>query len=212
MSESSTPLAHQFDDLRQQKEASTLGMWAFLITEILFFGGLFAGYAEYRARYPEAFAAGSHHLDVVLGAINTAVLIASSLTMALGVRAAQLGKRKTIVVFLALTVLLGLAFLGIKSVEYTHKFHESLVPGPNFAFDGPPQAQLFFSFYFAMTGMHALHMVIGVVLVSLIAFFAWRGRYSPTYYGPVEVTGLYWHFVDIVWIFLFPLLYLLGRH
>jgi cytochrome c oxidase subunit 3 len=187
-------------------------MWAFLITEILFFGGMFAGYAEYRARYPQAFAAGSHELDVVLGAINTAVLIGSSFTMALGVRAAQLGKRKPIVLFLALTVLLGLVFLGIKSVEYSHKFHEHLVPGASFSFDGPPQAQLFFSFYFAMTGMHALHMIIGVVLVSLIAFFAWRGRYSPDYYGPVEVTGLYWHFVDIVWIFLFPLLYLLGRH
>lgn len=213
MSEASSPLAHHFNDLKQQKEATTLGMWAFLITEILFFGGLFAGYAEYRNRYHDAFVAGSHHLDIVLGTINTAVLIASSLTMAMGVHAAQLGKRKKIALFLLLTIVLGLVFLGIKAVEYTHKYHEGLIPGPGFALQGADKQQmLFFAFYFLMTGMHALHMVIGVVLVSLIALAAWRGRYSPEYYGPVEVTGLYWHFVDIVWIFLFPLLYLIGRH
>jgi len=213
LSEASSPLAHHFDDLKQQKEATTLGMWAFLVTEILFFGGLFAGYAEYRNRFPEAFAAGSHHLDIVLGTINTAVLIASSLTMAMGVHAAQLGKRKKITVFLLLTVVLGLVFLAIKAVEYTHKYHEGLIPGPGFGLQGADRQQMiFFAFYFLMTGMHALHMVIGVVLVTLIAWLAWRRRYSPEYYGPVEVTGLYWHFVDIVWIFLFPLLYLIGRH
>ena len=187
-------------------------MWAFLITEVLFFGGLFAGYATYRIRYPEAYALASHHLDITLGAINTAVLIASSLTMALAVRGAQTGRRKATAALLMATVALGLVFLGIKSVEYSHKFHQHLVPGPNFSFDGPRESQLFFSFYFAMTGMHALHMIIGVVLVTIIAFFAWRGRYSREYYSPVEVTGLYWHFVDIVWIFLFPMLYLIGRH
>jgi len=213
LSEATSRLAHHFNDLKQQKEATTLGMWAFLVTEILFFGGLFAGYAEYRSRFPEAFAAGSHHLDIVLGTINTAVLIGSSLTMAMGVHAAQLGKRKKIAVFLLLTIVLGLVFLGIKAVEYTHKYHEGLIPGAGFGLQGADRQQmLFFAFYFLMTGMHALHMVIGVGIVSLIAFFAWRGRYSPEYYGPVEVTGLYWHFVDIVWIFLFPLLYLIGRH
>ncbi|RPI26751.1 MAG: cytochrome c oxidase subunit 3 family protein [Acidobacteria bacterium] len=213
MSEVPSPLAHHFDDLTQQKEATTLGMWTFLVTEILFFGGLFAGYAQYRTLYPQAFAAASHHLDIVLGTINTAVLIASSLTMVMGVRAAQLGRRKQIVIFLLLTIVLGLVFLGIKAVEYTHKYHEGLIPGPGFALQGEERMQVrFFAFYFLMTGMHALHMVVGVVIVGMIAFFAWRGRYSPEYYGPVDVTGLYWHFVDIVWIFLFPLLYLLGRH
>ncbi len=212
MSETEHVLQHHFDDLKQQHEASTLGMWAFLITEVLFFGGLFAGYAQYRIRYPEAYAAASHHLDITMGAINTAVLIASSLTMALAVRGAQTGRRKATAGLLMSTVALGLVFLGIKAVEYSHKFHEHLVPGRSFSFDGPRESQLFFSFYFAMTGMHALHMIIGVVLVTLIARLAWRGRYSPEYYSPVEVTGLYWHFVDIVWIFLFPMLYLIGRH
>ncbi len=212
MSDSEHVLQHHFDDLKQQHEASTLGMWAFLITEVLFFGGLFAGYAQYRIRYPGAYAAASHHLDITLGAINTAVLIASSLTMALAVRGAQTGRRKATAGLLMSTVALGLVFLGIKAVEYSHKFHEHLVPGPSFSFDGPRESQLFFSFYFAMTGMHALHMIIGVVLVTIIAWFAWRGRYSPEYFSPVEVTGLYWHFVDIVWIFLFPMLYLIGRH
>jgi len=212
LSETEHVLQHHFDDLKQQHEASTLGMWAFLITEVLFFGGLFAGYAQYRIRYPEAYALASHHLDITLGAINTAVLIASSLTMALAVRGAQTGRRKATAGLLMGTVALGLVFLVIKSVEYSHKFHEHLVPGRSFSFDGPRESQLFFSFYFAMTGMHALHMIIGVVLVTIIAYFAWRGRYSPQYYSPVEVTGLYWHFVDIVWIFLFPMLYLIGRH
>jgi len=213
LSEASSPLAHHFDDLSQQKEATSLGMWTFLVTEILFFGGLFAGYAQYRGAYPHAFEAGSHHLDIVLGGINTVVLIASSLTMALGVHASQLGKRKKTAIFLLATVALGLVFLGIKAAEYTHKYHEGLIPGAGFALQGAERQQmLFFAFYFVMTGLHAAHMIIGVVVVTIIAFQAWRGRYSPAYYGPVEVTGLYWHFVDIVWIFLFPLLYLLGRH
>ncbi|MFB3904809.1 MAG: cytochrome c oxidase subunit 3 family protein [Acidobacteriota bacterium] len=213
MSEVSSPLAHHFDDLNQQKEATSLGMWTFLITEVLFFGGLFAGYAEYRHRFPQAFTGGSHHLDIVLGTINTAVLITSSLTMAMAVHAAQLGKRRKTALFLLVTIAFGLVFLGIKAVEYTHKYQEGLIPGPSFGLQGNDRQQmLFFAFYFLMTGMHALHMVIGVALVSIIAFLAWRGRYSPEYYGPVEVTGLYWHFVDIVWIFLFPLLYLIGRH
>ena len=208
------PLAHHFDDAAQQTESTSLGMWVFLATEVLFFGGLFAGYAVYRALYPAAFAAASHHLDVRLGSINTAILIASSLTMAMAVHGAQTGRRRSLVAFLVLTMILGAAFLGIKAVEYGHKWHEHLVPGPRFAFDTPEpgHAQLFFSFYFVMTGMHALHMVIGIVMMVVFAGKALRGRYTAAYHAPVELGGLYWHFVDIVWIFLFPLLYLIGRH
>jgi cytochrome c oxidase subunit 3 len=142
------------------------------------------------------------------------VLISSSLTMALAVHAAQVGQRQLLTVFLLLTILLGLVFLGIKAVEYTHKFEDHLVPGPTFFFAGEhaKQVQIFYAFYFGMTGMHALHMVIGIGLLSVLVGLAWRGRFSSTYYTPVENIGLYWHFVDIVWIFLFPLLYLLGRH
>lgn len=207
-------LAHHFDDLEQQYEAASLGMWVFLLTEIMFFGGLFAGYTVYRTAYPGAFAEGSHHLDLVLGSMNTAVLIGSSLTMALAVRAAQIGQRKALVTFLLCTLLLGLVFLSIKGVEYRHKFIEHLFPGSSFDYQGPNagQVQIFFSFYIGMTGMHALHMIIGIGLMAVLALRAWQGRFSPTYYAPVEIVGLYWHFVDIVWIFLFPLLYLLGRH
>jgi cytochrome c oxidase subunit 3 len=214
LSESPSALAHQFDDLAQQEEASNLGMWVFLLTEIMFFGGLFAGYTVYRSMYPSAFAAGSHHLDVLLGTINTAVLISSSLTMVLAVHAAQVGQRQQLTGFLLLTMLLGLVFLGIKAVEYAHKFEAHLFPGGPFVFEGPDakQVQLFYSFYFGMTGMHALHMIIGIGLLGVLACLAWRGHFSASYYTPVETIGLYWHFVDIVWIFLFPLLYLLGRH
>jgi len=214
VSESHRALAHQFDDLEQQAEAATLGIWAFLITEILFFGGLFTGYAVYRTNYPQAFAEASHHLDILLGGINTVVLIGSSFTMALAVHAAQSGKRRALIAFLLATMLLGAIFLGIKVVEYSHKFVDHLVPGRTFTFPGAyaPQAQLFFSFYFAMTGMHAVHMIIGLAILSVLVGRAWRNRFSAIYFAPVEVTGLYWHFVDIVWIFLFPLLYLIGRH
>jgi len=207
-------LAHHFDDLGQQREAATLGMWVFLVTEVLFFGGLFAAYAVYRNWYPDAFFAASHELDVTLGGINTAVLITSSLTMALAVHAAQVGQRKLLLIFLIATMILGAAFLGIKSVEYQHKFVEHHVPGPGFVFEGEHarHAQIFFSLYFVMTGLHALHMVIGLGIMSVMLWWSWRGTITPEYYSPIEISGLYWHFVDIVWIFLFPLLYLLGRH
>jgi len=209
-----TPLQHHFVSLEQQHEASSLGMWAFLITEIMFFGGLFTLFIVYVSAYAEAFAAGSHHLDIVLGATNTAVLIGSSFTMAMAVKSAQLGKRMPLLGFLVVTMLLGCVFLGIKGIEYEHKFAEHLVPGPSFRFDSPvaQHVQLFFSFYFAMTGLHALHMVVGVGIMAWLLVHSWRGRFSPTYFWPVEVSGLYWHFVDIVWIFLFPLLYLVSRH
>jgi cytochrome c oxidase subunit 3 len=207
-------LAHHFDDLAQQKEAATLGMWVFLVTEVLFFGGLFMVYTVYRRWYPEAFAAASHELDVVLGTVNTAVLITSSLTMALAVHAAQLGKRRLLMTLLVATMALGVVFLGIKSVEYYHKFAEHHVPGPGFQFEREyvRQAQLFFSLYFLMTGLHALHMIIGLGIMMWMLVWSWRGTITAEYYSPIEISGLYWHFVDIVWIFLFPLLYLLGRH
>jgi cytochrome c oxidase subunit 3 len=209
-----TALAHHFDSLDQQREATTLGMWVFLVTEVLFFGGLFTVYTVYRAWYPEAFAAASHELDVVLGTLNTAVLITSSLTMALAVHAAQMNQRKLLMVFLVLTILLGTTFLGVKGVEYYHKFVEHHVPGPGFQFEKEyaRHAQLFFSLYFLMTGLHALHMIIGIGIMLWMLAWARRGIITAEYYSPIEISGLYWHFVDIVWIFLFPLLYLLGRH
>jgi len=208
-------LAHQFDDLEQQKEASTLGMWVFLVTEVLFFGGMFVTYAVYRNAYPGAFAAGSRELDVMLGGINTAVLITSSLTMALAVHAAQTGNRRALVWLLVATMALGGVFLGIKSVEYYHKLVEHHIPGPGFRFaeaEYLKHAQIFFSLYFMMTGLHALHMIIGIGLMLFMLRWAWNGTITTEYYAPIEISGLYWHFVDIVWIFLFPLLYLIGRH
>jgi cytochrome c oxidase subunit 3 len=208
-------LAHHFDNLAQQKEAATLGMWVFLATEVLFFGGLFAAYSIYRGWYPEAFAAASHTLDITLGTINTAVLIASSLTMALAVHAAQLGARQRVMLFLVLTMIFGGVFLGIKGVEYAHKFAEHHVPGPSFHFEEESlsrNAQIFFSLYFVMTGLHALHMIIGLGIMAWMLWWTWNRTITRDYYSPIEISGLYWHFVDIVWIFLFPLLYLIGRH
>jgi cytochrome c oxidase subunit III len=207
-------LAHQFDSLGQQTEAATLGMWVFLVTEVLFFGGLFVTYTVYRAFYPAAFAAASHELDILLGGINTAVLITSSLTMALAVHAAQLGQRRLLMIFLVVTMVLGAVFLGIKAVEYYGKFAEHHVPGATFQFEREYQrhAQIFFSLYFIMTGLHAIHMIIGIGVLLVMWIWAWRGRITSDYAGPIEISGLYWHFVDIVWIFLFPLLYLIGRH
>ena len=205
---------HHFDVVEQQHQASWLVMWVFLATEVMFFGGMFAGYFVYRHWYMQAFASASNHLDLWLGAINTAVLICSSFTMALAVYSAETSRRKPLITFLVLTIILGLAFLGIKFYEYHTKFAEHLVPGSSFRFDASlaRPAEIFFSFYFAMTGMHAVHMIIGIGLLTALIVQARRGRFSAFYHTPVELTGLYWHFVDIVWIFLFPLLYLLGRH
>ena len=205
-------LQHHFYSMEQQFEASVLGMWVFLVTEIMFFGGLFMAYLVYRHAYPEAWVAGSHHLNVPLGATNTAVLICSSLTMVLAVRSAQVGKKTGLLVNLVLTILLGSTFLVIKYFEYKSKFEHHLVPGPNFDPALPGPEQIFFSLYFIMTGIHAAHMVVGIVLMLVMLAMAWKDKFSPAYYNPVEISGLYWHFVDIVWIFLFPLLYLLGFH
>ena len=222
------PLQHHFESLKQQKEATTLGMWFFIAQEVLFFGGLFATYTLYRMLYPVAFSAGSHHLSWKIGFFNTLVLIGSSMTMAMGVYSAAMGRRKAVAGFILATILLGSVFLGVKYVEYGEKIRPCfgdgahagcLVPGARF--DGSAlhlegaeagHAQIFFSLYFGMTGLHALHMIIGIPILLVIAYWAWQGRYSPEYHTPVELVGLYWHFVDIVWIFLFPLLYLIGSH
>jgi cytochrome c oxidase subunit 3 len=217
-------LQHHFYSMGQQLEASILGMWVFLVTEIMFFGGLFMAYIVYRAMYPDAWMHSSQQLNVYIGGGNTMVLICSSLTMALAVRSAQVGSRRGQIVNLILTIAFGCTFLVVKYFEYKAKFDHGLVPGsfwnPHHELaDGtlaplvlPGGSQLFFSLYFIMTGIHAAHMVVGVALMLIILVMAWRGRFSPEYYGPIEVSGLYWHFVDIVWIFLFPLLYLLGFH
>jgi cytochrome c oxidase subunit 3 len=229
-------LQHHFENLEQQREAGALGMWVFLVTEIMFFGGMFLAYTLYRSQFPAAFASASNHLDLKLGAINTVVLILSSFTMALAVYSAQVGKQRNLIVCLILTIILGMTFLGIKAVEYHDKYEDSLIPGklipgrpfhPGVQEHGAPEnkhnlhllpgatvknVEMFYWIYFAMTGMHAVHMIIGVGLLSVILFWSSRGKYGPEYHNPVEISGLYWHFVDIVWIFLFPLLYLLGRH
>lgn len=207
-------LVHQFDDLKQQHDADELGMWLFLSTEIMFFGGLFLAYTVYRTQDEAAFAAASHQLDLMLGTINTAVLLCSSLTMALAVSAAESSQRQKLVVLLALTMFLGCVFLGIKAVEYYHKYEHGLMPilGLPFQWHGPSpgHAEMFFCLYFLMTGVHALHMLIGLGVLLVLLIQASRGRMLGDFSTPIHVTGLYWHFVDIVWVFLFPLLYLVG--
>lgn len=212
-------LAHHFDSMEQQNDASLLGMWLFLVTEVMFFGGAFTAYIVYRARNFEAFALASHHLDIVWGTINTCVLLCSSLSMAMAVDAAHARDRKGAYRFLGLTGVLGIAFLVIKAFEYLHKYETQHMPlfGLPFHFDtSEPHiaagAQIFFGLYFGLTGLHALHMVIGMAFIALLMFKVNRGRYVDGDYMPVECFGLYWHFVDIVWIFLFPFLYLISRY
>lgn len=207
-------LRHHFETPDQQVDTSTIGMWTFLVTEIMFFSGMFFPYALYRSMYHDAFASTSKHMDLIVGAVNTAVLLCSSYTMVLAVRAAKLGQRKGVMIFIAATMALGLVFLALKGYEYWHKWVEHLVPGFNFHYEQPQfqhQAQILFFLYFMMTGMHALHMVVGEGLLFTILVMAWRGRFSAKWNTPVDMIGLYWHFVDIIWIFLFPLLYLIGQ-
>jgi cytochrome c oxidase subunit III len=229
-------LQHHFENMEQQREAGALGMWVFLVTEIMFFGAMFLAYTLYRGMYPQSFASASNHLSIWLGGINTVILICSSFTMALTVYCTQIGKRRLQVAFLILTMIFGAGFLGIKAVEYRDKYRDNLIPGnlipghpfnPTVQQEGAPynehalhllegatvkQVELFYWIYFAMTGMHALHMIIGLGIMSFLLYFSIKGWYGPEYHNPLEISGLYWHFVDIVWIFLFPLLYLLGRH
>ena len=235
----------QFKTLEQQKDTATLGMWIFLVTEVMFFGGIMLAYTINRHTYFHAFAMGSNTLSLPLGTTNTAVLLASSFTMAMSVWAGQTGRKKWLTTLLTLTLVLGCVFLGIKYVEYSQKFHHHLVPGRTFdvfycsknpsacsdltaedqtreneelkaAYEADPNlnahAQLYYSAYFGMTGLHALHMIIGVGLLCWLLKESREGRFDAQWNTPVDMIGLYWHFVDIVWIYLFPLLYLIDRH
>jgi len=232
-------LRHHFADEEQQRNAAALGMWWFLGTEIMFFGGMFCAYLIYRLKYFPEFAAASRSLNLKIGTFNTVVLLCSSLTVAMAVRAAQMGKRKLQVRMLLLTLVFGLAFLGIKTKEWGDKYREHHIPTFDFSakdlmrdnqhlfgldkLQNDPQAlqkreteiqqhtQIFFALYFALTGMHAIHMIVGVGIFIVITWMAYKGRFTPEYHTPLEIAGLYWHFVDIVWIYLFPLLYLIDR-
>jgi cytochrome c oxidase subunit 3 len=214
-------LAHHFDNVEQQREAEALGMWLFLATEILVFGAVFTGYTVYRLRYADAFEAASGRLNILIGGINTVVLLTSSLTMALSVYATRAGRPRMLTTCLSLTLFLGGVFLGFKVLEYYIDYEESLVPGLRFdpaewermsPAVNPRHAALMLVFYYILTGLHALHMVVGMGLLTWLLVRALRRQLSPERYMPVEVVGLYWHFVDIVWIFLLPLLYLTGTH
>lgn len=203
----------QFDDIEQQRGAAQLGMWIFLATEVLFFGGLFLSYTVYRFTYGQVFVETSRKLDVILGGTNTAVLLISSTVMALAVRASKLDRKRMLTGLLIATALLGCVFMSIKAFEYHKDYVEHLVPGTHFEWHGadPGNAELFFWIYFAMTGLHAIHVTVGIVVLLVLALLAWRGKFAAGNYNPVEIAGLYWHFVDIVWVFLFPLLYLVGH-
>lgn len=202
-------LKFYFHSSAQQASASKLGMWLFLAQEVLFFSGLFMAYIVFRYLYPETYMAAHAYLDVKMGAINTVVLITSSLTMALAVRAAQLNQRKLLCWMLTLTILFACAFLMIKYVEYSHKIHDGLLPGKYYAGpDMPGEPGIFFAIYFMMTGLHGLHVIIGIAVLIWILINSAKGHYTSEYSSPVENVGLYWHLVDLIWIFLFPLLYL----
>lgn len=203
----------QFDSQEQRARAATIGMWVFLATELMFFGPLFFGYVYWRTAYAAGFAAASRHTDVVLGTLNTAVLLSSSATMAMAVALRRADRTKSGARLLWLTAALGVAFLAIKSSEYAHEFREHLFPGADFQFAGHDAnpARIFYWLYFAMTGLHALHLLIGIVLVSVFAFALHKGAERFADAERIEAAGLYWHFVDLVWIFLYPILYLVGR-
>ncbi|MDP2996971.1 MAG: cytochrome c oxidase subunit 3 family protein [Bryobacterales bacterium] len=205
-------LQHHFATPEQQFEAGKIGMWLFLVTEILLFGGLFVGYGLMRSRNPAAFSEAHHHLDRILGLTNTVVLLVSSFTMVMAVHAARTDRRKRLVAFLALTLVFAGVFLGIKYIEYSHKFHEGLLPGKFYSHKGdtvPGQFQ-FFSFYFMMTGLHGIHILGGIGAILWVLRRSVQGHFSSRYYTPVDLVGLYWHLVDLIWIYLFPLLYLIS--
>lgn len=205
-------LQGHFVDMDQQLDSAKFGMWVFLATEVLFFGGLFGAYAIYRILFPALFEMSAHHLNVTLGTINTLVLIGSSFTVAMAIRSAQTDNSRNISIYLIITIVLAIVFMVIKYFEWTHKFHLGIFPGQFYAFEGiaHPKAHIFFSLYFLMTGLHGLHVIIGIGLMIWLLIGARKGKYSHDYYTPVEITGLYWHFVDIIWIFLFPLFYLIS--
>jgi len=202
---------HHFVNANQQLDSAKMGMWVFLVTEILFFGGLFAGYTIYRMLYPELFVQASIELDKVWGTVNTLVLIASSVTVALAIRSAQVGKPKRVITYLVTTIILAAVFMTIKYFEWEHKFSLGIYPGKFYSFDGidNPKAHIFFSFYYLMTGLHGIHVLVGMGLMVWLIIKTKKGEITSDYYNPVEITGLYWHLVDIIWIFLFPLFYLI---
>jgi cytochrome c oxidase subunit III len=205
-------LAHQFRGLGQQLDADKIGMWLFLVTEVLLFGGLFVGYGIMHNRHPEAFMEAHHHLDRTLGTVNTIVLLISSFTMVMAVWGAQTGQKAKTTFYLALTFLLACVFLGIKYVEYSHKFHDGLLPGAFYSHKGDtiPGQFMFFSFYFMMTGLHGIHVLLGMAAIAWVFWRNLKSDFNAKYFFPVEITGLYWHLVDLIWIFLFPLLYLIA--
>ncbi len=205
-------LQHHFSDAEQQRESAKLGMWIFLLTEILLFGGLFGFYVFYRAWNPEIFYNAHVHLNTTLGAVNTLVLITSSVTVALAIHSIRVGERKKTIVFLASTIALAAVFLVIKYFEYAHKFHLGQLPGEYYSYTGiaGTNPHIFFSVYFTMTGLHGLHVLAGMLVIGWALYRTTQNHFSPEYYTPIEMTGLYWHLVDIIWIFLFPLLYLVG--
>ncbi|HEY2381493.1 MAG TPA: cytochrome c oxidase subunit 3 [Terriglobia bacterium] len=204
---------HQFDDIEQQRDAAYTGMWVFLSTEVLFFGAVFFAYILYRGLYYQAFVQGSRELSIWMGGLNTAILLCSSLFMALAVHAAQRGRTNQLVMYLIITEIVGAVFLGIKFLEYYQHYKDHLIPGMGFGYGGANanRVELFMVFYFILTGMHAVHMIIGLGVLSALAILATRGKFEGGYYDPVDIGGLYWHFVDIVWVFIFPLLYLVKR-
>lgn len=205
-------LAHHFSEVEQQKESAKMGMWLFLLTEILLFGGLFCAYAVYRAWHPDMFHNAHRFLNVYLGALNTYVLISSSVTMALAIRSMQLNDRRRAIIFLVATLAFAAVFLVVKYFEYSHKFHLGQLPGKYYTFTGieGTNPHIFFSIYFSMTGLHGLHVLAGMTAIAWVLVKTIRKRFSADYYTPMELTGLYWHLVDVIWIFLFPLLYLIG--
>jgi cytochrome c oxidase subunit 3 len=205
-------LAHHFSEPRQQADSAKLGMWIFLLTEILLFGGLFVVYTVYRAWNPDIFHQAHRFLDIRLGTLNTVVLITSSLTMALAIRSMQLGLKRSTVINLTLTLLLAAAFLVVKYFEYSHKFHLGQLPGKYYTFVGVEgtNPHIFFGVYFLMTGLHGIHVLAGMATIGWVLRRTLRGEFSAQYYTPIEMTGLYWHLVDLIWIFLFPMFYLVG--
>lgn len=203
---------HHFVNAEQQFDTSKLGMWLFLATEILMFGGLFVGFGLMQANYPEAWVAGHHHLDRIMGSVNTVFLLCSSFTMVMAVHASSTNQKSKTVLNLLATLAFAGGFMVIKYFEYSHKFHEGTLPGRYFSYagGGPPEQAMFFGFYFAMTGIHGVHVLIGMILITWILIRAQRGDFSSDYYTPVDLVGLYWHLVDLIWIYLFPLLYLVS--
>jgi cytochrome c oxidase subunit 3 len=206
-----SPLAHHFESLEKQAHAARLGMWLFLATEVLLFTALFAAYGVYRFLFTEGFEQASRAIETWIGFVNTIVLVTSSFTVAAGLDAATRGNGRRTALLWGVSVALALVFLGFKAVEYSHHFHEGQLPGRFYTFEGvqAPGAPMFFALYFLITGLHGIHVVIGMTVLTVVAVMAWRGKYTATYHTPVELGGLYWHLVDLIWIFVFPLIYLI---